>query len=281
VKWPIGLWLVSDESEGSRDQLELAMNYATREAAEGRVNHVVIDFGLDAVVDLRQQLLPKKGMMSPQSYAEAMRFLNRAERGFTRMKRMVSGPRGAYADSGISGGGVAPGRRGERRLSSDHAAERRMGLARQAFREGDYAQAQRECERAIRLRPRDANLHELRALCQFAQGSYKDAAANLYEVLPADPPWDWDSLMSFYPSAQTYTRQLRALEQYVSENPEDAAGRFVLAYHYLTLDERDAAVGQLRRVIKVEPRDRVSPGLLEELEKSKEGTRRRADAAGD
>jgi tetratricopeptide (TPR) repeat protein len=140
-----------------------------------------------------------------------------------------------------------------------------MDLARRAFQKGGYAEAQGECERGIGLLPGDARLRESRALCQFAQGKYQDAAATLYEVLAAAPGWDWNALSSFYTSAETYTPQLRALERYVRENPKDAAGRFVLAYHYLTLDERDAAVGQLREVVRLEPRDQVSAGLLEAL----------------
>jgi tetratricopeptide (TPR) repeat protein len=142
-----------------------------------------------------------------------------------------------------------------------------MDLARQAFRKGDYAEAQRQCEAALGLLPGDANLYEFGALCQFAQGKYKDAAATLYEVLAVRPGWNWDTLSSFYPSARTYTTQLRALERYTKADPGDAAGHFVLAYHYRALDEREAAVEQLREVIALQPRDQVAPGLLKALEK--------------
>jgi tetratricopeptide (TPR) repeat protein len=145
------------------------------------------------------------------------------------------------------------------------AVEWRMDMAWRAFKKGDYAEAQRECELAIRLLPEETNLHEFCALCQFAQGKYQDAAATLYEVLAAGPGWDWSTLSSFYTSAQTYTTQLRSLERYVTENPKDAAGHFLLAYHYLALRERDAAVGQLREVIKRQPKDQVSRGILEAL----------------
>jgi Tetratricopeptide repeat len=140
-----------------------------------------------------------------------------------------------------------------------------------AFQKGDYAEAQKQCEQAIRLLPGDANLQQFRALCQFAQGKYKDAAAGLYAVLAAGPGWDWKTLSSLYPSAQTYTTQLRALEQYVKEHPKDAAERFVLAYHYLVLDERDAGLNQLQEVVKLQPKDKVSAGLAKALEKAKKG----------
>jgi len=186
---------------------------------------------------------------------------------------------GSASDSGASGSSYQPASSSpvpasEGATTTDQetaAAERYMELARRAFRMGDYAEAQRECEGALRLLPGDANLYEFGALCRFAQGNYKDAAATLYQVLAARPGWSWDTLTSFYPSAQTYTTQLRALERYARADPGDAAGHFVLAYHYRALDERDAAVGQLREVIKLQPRDQVSPGILETLEKAKDG----------
>ena len=141
-----------------------------------------------------------------------------------------------------------------------------MSVARRAFRKGDYAEAQWQCERAIELLPGDANLNEFSALCQLAQGKYKDAAGTLYAVLATRPGWDWNTLSSFYTSVRTYNSQLRALEQYVRENPKEAAGRFVLAYHYVVLDRREAAVGQLREVMKLQPRDQVSPAILQALE---------------
>jgi tetratricopeptide (TPR) repeat protein len=151
------------------------------------------------------------------------------------------------------------------------AAKQSMEKAVLAFQNGDYAGAQKECERAIRLVPGNASVHEFCALCQFAQGKYKDAAGTVYKVLAAGPGWDWNTLNSFYESAQTYSKQLRALEEYVKEHPKDAAGRFLLAYHYLVLDERAAAVGQLKEVVKLQPKDRVSVGILKALEKAQKG----------
>jgi tetratricopeptide (TPR) repeat protein len=151
------------------------------------------------------------------------------------------------------------------------AAKQCMEKAVLVFQKGDYAGAQNQCEQAIRLAPGDANVHEFRALCQFAQVKYTDAAAALYAVLADGPGWDWKTLSSFYSSATTYTKQLRALEEYVKEHPKDAAGRFVLAYHYLVLDERDAALSQLREVVKLQPKDKVSAGIVKVLEKAKDG----------
>jgi tetratricopeptide (TPR) repeat protein len=144
-------------------------------------------------------------------------------------------------------------------------AELRMDLARRAFQKGDYAEAQAECERAIQLLPSDVNLKEFRALSQFAQGKYQDAADTLRGVLAVGHCWDWKTLRPFYTSVRTFTTQLRALERYVSENPKDPAGRLVLAYHCLVRDEREDAVRQLLEVTHLEPKDQVSSALVEAL----------------
>jgi tetratricopeptide (TPR) repeat protein len=188
-------------------------------------------------------------------------------------------PSGSQSDAGASGpssqaapSSPAPSAEGAANTEKETAAvKERMGQAVRAFREGDYAEAQAECERAIRLQPGDANLHEFRALCQFARGQYQGAAATLYDVLAAGPGWGWDTLSSCYPSARTYTEQLRALERYAREHPKEAAGRLVLAYHYLALGERDGAVGQLREVVQLQPEDQVAPVILEALQKAKKG----------
>jgi tetratricopeptide (TPR) repeat protein len=187
----------------------------------------------------------------------------------------VSTPAGLLTDPETSGSSdrsstSSPGSGDEESSSSDQESspvDRPMGQARRAFQSGDYDKAQKECEGAIRLTPGDTNLYEFRALCQLAQGKYQETAATLYDVLSAKSGWDWDTLSSFYPNERTYTKQLRALERYVTDNPKDAAGRFVLAYHYVALDERDAAADQLRQVVKLQPNDHVAPVILAALEK--------------
>jgi tetratricopeptide (TPR) repeat protein len=146
-------------------------------------------------------------------------------------------------------------------------SKQKMDQAVAAFKSGDYAKAMRECDEAIQLLPGDTNLHEFRALVQFAQKKYKDAAGTLYAVLAAGPGWDWNTLSSFYNTEDTYTRQLRALEGFVRDHPKDTAAHFVLAYKYLVLDQRYAAKDQLAEVVKFQPQDKVSAGLLDALEK--------------
>jgi tetratricopeptide (TPR) repeat protein len=146
-------------------------------------------------------------------------------------------------------------------------SKQQMDLAVAAFKGGDYATAMRECDQAIELLPGDTNLHEFRALCQFARKKYKDAAGTLYAVLAAGPGWDWATLSSFYPNEEAYTRQLRALEGFARANPKDASAHFVLAYQYLVLNQPAAAIDQLAEVVKLQPNDKVSSGLLDALRK--------------
>ena len=112
--------------------------------------------------------------------------------------------------------------------------------------------------------------------------NYKEAAAGAYAVLSVGPGWDWTTLSGFYSDVNLYTEQLRALEQYVGEHPDEADVRFLLAYQYLTCGYNDAAAKQLKAVVELNPKDRLSSQLLASLSApaTPEGARaRRADHA--
>jgi Tetratricopeptide repeat len=144
-------------------------------------------------------------------------------------------------------------------------ANRLLDAARESFRNGEYAKAQEQVETAVRLTPSDPALHEFRALTLFAQAKYQEAAAALYAVLTAGPGWDWPTLRDQYPDVDTYTAQLRALERFVGERPEAGYGHFLLAYHYLVTENRDAAVRELRETVRLQPDDKLSQALLTSL----------------
>ncbi len=137
--------------------------------------------------------------------------------------------------------------------------------ARSYFMDGKYVEATREAERALKLLPGDRTIHEFRALCLFARKKYPEAAAALYAVLAAGPGWDWKTMSALYPDNDTYTAQLRALEQYVKDNPKDPQGRFLLGYHYTVIDERDAAAEQFGYAAKLQPKDKLSAQLAQAL----------------
>lgn len=161
---------------------------------------------------------------------------------------------------------IRPAERGTKARTVE-AAQDHLDTARYAFRRAGYRDSLAHAERGIEVLPGDANLHEFRALTLFALKDYKAAAATLHPVLAADPGWNWDTMSSFYPKKETYTRQLRDLEEYVEGDPEDAAGRFLLGYHYLVLDDRPAALAQFREAAALEPTDAVAKALAEALGK--------------
>jgi tetratricopeptide (TPR) repeat protein len=134
--------------------------------------------------------------------------------------------------------------------------------ARGAFRSSDYAKALREVDQAIKLQPNDPMLHEFRSLVLFAQGKYRDAAAGAYAVLSAGPGWTWETLRELYADPETYTRQLRVLEQYVREHPKSSDGLFLLSYHYLVLNHIPSAVKELQKFEKLVPQDKLAPQLI-------------------
>jgi hypothetical protein len=97
LQWPLGLRILpTDETKTLREQLELVLYFVATQAAEGTVNRVFIVFGLDAVRDLRRLLRQRESTMHAITYAKAMRFLDRAERGLTKIKMIETSPGGAY-----------------------------------------------------------------------------------------------------------------------------------------------------------------------------------------
>ena len=140
-------------------------------------------------------------------------------------------------------------------------------LARQAFMQGNYPVALSDVNAALKDAPQDTTMHEFRALVLFAMGEYKQAAAPLNAVVAVGPGLDWTSLRALYPDAATYTRQYRALEKYVTDNPKDAAAHFVLGYHYVTLGHNSHALTEFRQAADLAPKDAVARQMVAMLSK--------------
>ncbi len=151
--------------------------------------------------------------------------------------------------------------------------------ARDAFKRGDYNEAGKQVDQALKLLPDDPTLHEFRALCLFAVGRYDEAAAALYAVLSVSPGWDWKTLIDLYPSVDAYTEQLRALEAHAKTH-KSAHDWFVLGYLYLSQDAFDAAETALTRAVELNPDDAISARLLGRLTatKAKSGDEAEAEA---
>jgi hypothetical protein len=140
--------------------------------------------------------------------------------------------------------------------------------ARQAFKMEEYDKALKEVEEATKLLPKDATLHEFRALVLFAQKKYKDAASGIYAVLAVGPGWNWETMSGLYAKPETYTKQLRALEAYSRDNPKAADARFLLAYQYLVLGSVPDAVKQLKEFETLVPKDQLARQLVKAFTES-------------
>ena len=134
-----------------------------------------------------------------------------------------------------------------------------------AFQRNDYDQALDIVNKGLRDFPGDAVLHEFRGLVLFAREDYQQAASTVHAVLAVGPGWNWETVRGFYPDVKTYTTHLRALEAAAKEQSNDAATRFLLAYHYLIGGHQDAAVAKLQVVVELNPKDRVAAELLQML----------------
>lgn len=143
------------------------------------------------------------------------------------------------------------------------AAMADLDAARISFRAGDYNAALDQVHRAIERLPNDPALHEFRALVLFAQGNYRDAAATLHAVLASGPGWDWATMRDLYPDIDTYTVQLRALEDFARVNQDSADAQFVLGYHYLTEGYQDAGIARFQRVVELQPKDLLAVRIVE------------------
>ncbi len=131
-----------------------------------------------------------------------------------------------------------------------------------AFRQNDYDAALDITNKGIAQFPDDAVLHEFRSLVLFARKDYQQSASTIHSVLAVGPGWDWTTLSSMYAGAAVYTEQLRELEAFTKANPQDAASRLLLGYHYMTCGHPDAAARQLQQVVKLMPSDRVAADVL-------------------
>lgn len=130
--------------------------------------------------------------------------------------------------------------------------------ARTDFYAGNYPSALDNINATLKEMPNDAVVHEFRALVLFALGRYNEAAATIHPVLAVGPGWDWPTLVGLYPSVDVYTDQLRNLENYVKANPNAADALFLMAYHYLTCDHKDAAHRTFEKVVSLQPGDTVA-----------------------
>lgn len=164
----------------------------------------------------------------------------------------------------------------EPRVAQPNAAQEKsfssfdQGLAK--FQSGQYVSALTDFNTSLKELPGDPVVHEVRSLTLFAIGDYTKAAAGLNSLLSSAPGMDWTTMSGLYGEPEDYTTQLRKLEQFCKENPNDAAAYFVLAYHCLVTGQKDAAINALKVVVKNQPKDVTAVRMLEAMAPSEKPT---------
>ncbi len=154
-------------------------------------------------------------------------------------------------------------KRGQVRMARTGVSTFDAGLAQ--FKSGDYRGALASFDLALQELPGDPVVHEVCALALFALGDYRTCAAALNSFLSSAPGMDWTTMSGLYGNTDDYTSQLRTLERYCQSNSDDPSSHFVLAYHYLALGEKEAAIQALETVVENQPQDSTAKRMLDAL----------------
>ena len=141
------------------------------------------------------------------------------------------------------------------------SAAQTFDKATEEFRKGDYQAALASTEQSMKEFPKDPVMHEFRALCLFALRQYAPAAAGVHALLASGPGWNWSTLSSLYPDINVYGKQLNALEDRCTANPNEASSLFLLAYHATTAGDTEMARKVLTKLRKFLPDDSVVSNL--------------------
>jgi|GEM_PF-5619915 len=143
-------------------------------------------------------------------------------------------------------------------------------LAKLSIQEADYQAALLNLEPVLKLSPNngDAWLDESQAL--FGLGRYTEAATALHLAMRTLPREAWGApvrnFRNYFRSIAEYTTLLRALEAYVKEHPDVAAGHYLLGYHYGYLGHAANAERELKAAIEMVSGEDLESPLPEVIE---------------
>ena len=132
----------------------------------------------------------------------------------------------------------------------------------QSFQNGDFANAMRMAEHAIVDSPRDSEAHEVVSLAAMANKDYRTAATEAHAVIALGGVPSWNQVYPLYQNVDTYTSQLRALEDYVKANPNSAEGQFLLGVQYMTTGYSSDAHEHLAKAAELTPKDKIAQELV-------------------
>jgi tetratricopeptide (TPR) repeat protein len=152
---------------------------------------------------------------------------------------------------------------GQPKLSPEQEeALKKFDQAREVFKAKRYDEALTLTDQALKVMPKDAIMHEFRAVTLMCLGKYRDSAAALYAVLAVTPGMDWTTLSSLFVDIDEYTARQRAVEDYARSNPKASEAFFILYYLYKTGGYNDVAARQLKKVTELNPNDQLAQQLL-------------------
>jgi thioredoxin-like negative regulator of GroEL len=134
--------------------------------------------------------------------------------------------------------------------------------AKSAFRQGSYRDGAHLAAHAMIDEPKNPAVHLLFVLSMFAGGEYRGAAMEAHSVALLGKTPAWAEVFEFYGDPAPFTKQLRALEKFATEKPQQPEARFLLGFLYMVNGYRDAAKEQFLAALKLTPRDRVAAQLL-------------------
>jgi len=152
--------------------------------------------------------------------------------------------------------------------TTDPAAASSESLDRQgeyAFHARDYMAANRAWQHAIVDDPSNGALAMKLALAMFAVGKYREAAGTTQQVLMLLPQEKWGQAASdykkLYANPKDYLDQLKSLAKAAADKPNDPALRFLLGFHYGYSGRVADAVGELNKLVQLEPKDQLGRKL--------------------
>ena len=144
----------------------------------------------------------------------------------------------------------------------------KFDAAREAFRSGDYAGALRLTDEALKVAPERRHPPRVPGAGAVRGREVRPRRGPALRRPLGRPRLGLDDDGRPVPRASTCTPPSSASwSRSSAPTPSSTSGRFVLAYHYLTQGNTDAAVAQLKQVVALAPDDKLSAQLVKQFSK--------------
>jgi len=148
-----------------------------------------------------------------------------------------------------------------------YEAQDPLSEAYSAFARQDYYQSVVSFNDAVQQHGDDGLLYFARAQSYFAVADYASAYSDIVYGMGLIPDWGQVrfNMTELYNDPEEFTRQLRALEGWVSEHPNDFHAHFVLGYVYYFIQEYDLAKSELVYTLAYAPEHPQARRLLDQI----------------